>query len=78
MLKYNIYLKLVAALSKHVKYKFKKLDIQNAIFDHYTKKGFNNIVAENSKGSKMLFTVTFNKTRKYKAVRKQFRNFMNQ
>ena len=76
-LSYAKYIELLSALDEYSNCKLEKADLQNAIFKHYTDK-YGSITVENSKGSKLVFTVKYQKQKYNKNLRKQFRNFINQ
>lgn len=77
VLTYGKYIELMSALDEHCNGALEKDELQNAIFDHYTKL-YGSFVAENTKGVKRLFLIRFQKTKNNKAARKLFRHFMNE
>lgn len=77
LLSYGKYLDLLSALDEHCRGSLTKVELQNAIFNHYADK-YGSFVAENINKVKTLFTIKYQKTKNNKAERKLFRSFMNQ
>ena len=76
ILSYAKYIELISALDEYSKGVLDKRELQKAIFKHYTDK-YGSFVAENIKGTRMLFTTKYQRSRYNKGVCKIFINFMN-
>lgn len=76
VLSYGKYIELLSALDEHCKGTLEKEALQDAIFKHYTGL-YRTFVAQNSIGTKKLFSSYMQSKTKTRNERKVFRKFMN-
>ena len=76
VLTYAKYIDLMTALDEYCKGELDRKELQKAIFSRYANK-YGSFVAENSKGSKKLFMIRFQRDKLNKKEMKKFCNYMD-